>query len=266
MRYKNNAGATANIKSLNMNKLTILNFTNVYSEETFYKHERTTWIDCSDIAGTDCLCDCDAANAICAKIKDIPPHGIHFIDSGNYHYVSKFFTDKIDTRFVLVVFDHHTDMQPSLFEGLLTCGSWIKDVIDTNKYIEKVVLIGTSDKLLKQVDKTYLPKLVEFKESQLCNKTAWDDFAKLHFNYPIYISIDKDVLDPDVEVTNWDQGATTIQQLKKLLSLLLTHDKLIGIDICGECNYSIKGLLDDNLRKDDTVNRLLLRLCEKEIK
>ena len=154
---------------------------------------------------------------------------------------------------------------PSLFEGLLTCGSWIKDVIDTNKYLEKVVLIGTSDKLLKQVDKTYLPKLVEFKESQLCNKTAWDDFAKLHFNYPIYISIDKDVLDPDVEVTNWDQGATTIQQLKKLLSLLLTHDKLIGIDICGECNYSIKGLLDDNLRKDDTVNRLLLKLCEKEI-
>ena len=37
--------------------------------------------------------------------------GIHFLDSGNYHYVTGIMTEQIKQGFSLILFDHHTDMQ-----------------------------------------------------------------------------------------------------------------------------------------------------------
>jgi arginase family enzyme len=249
-----------------LNELVIMNFSNVYTEQTFYKHERVHWINCTDIQGADCFCDSEASQKICRRMEPLSPQGIHFIDSGNYHYISKFFTDKILEDFILVVFDHHPDMQPSLFDELLTCGSWVKAVIDTNRHLKKVVLVGISDELLKHIEPQYLSRIIEFKESQLEDLEAWQKFHTLHFNLPIYISIDKDVLSTDEEQTNWDQGKATLKELKRLLLILMKNDRLIGVDICGGCNYSINGLLDANLRKDDAVNQQLAQLCENQVK
>lgn len=245
-------------------ELIIFNFSDIYREETFYKHEKVNWIDCSDIEGTNCYCDSEAAQKIKLRMNSLSANGIHFIDSGNYHYVSKFFIDKIEEDFILVVFDHHPDMQPSLFDELLTCGSWVKAAIDTNQHLKKVVLVGTSDQLLDKIDQTYLKHIIEFKESQLKDYQMWKRFYELHFDLPIYISIDKDVLSPIEEHTNWDQGKATLYELKRLLLILLKHDSVIGIDICGACNYSIKGLLDTNIRQDDEINLQLARLFEQK--
>lgn len=244
------------------NKIVVMNFSNIYKEENFYKNVRVEWIDCSDINGADCFCDGDAAKEIIRRMKDTSPHGLHFIDSGNYHYISRFFTDKIQEPFTLVVFDHHPDMQPPLFERMLTCGDWVKSVIDTNRNVDKVVLVGTSDKLIESIPKEYADRIVCFPESQLHDRQAWETFYDLHFRLPIYISIDKDVLSPADDKTNWDQGATTLTQLKRLVGTLLRHNRLIGVDICGECDYSIRGLLDRNVQENDHVNAELLRLIE----
>ena len=40
-------------------------------------------------------------------IAGYPAEGIHFIDSGNYHYLTKLWTDKLRVPFSLIVFDHH---------------------------------------------------------------------------------------------------------------------------------------------------------------
>ena len=157
-------------------------------------------------------------------------------------------------------------MQPSLFDELLTCGSWVKASIDTNKHLKKVILIGTSDELLNKIDKRYTDKLIEFKESQLEDRTAWQQFYDMHFDLPIYISIDKDVLSPDEDVTNWDQGKATMPELKRLLSILLKHGKIIGIDICGECKYSILGLQDSSISKDNEINRQLAEINLQDYK
>lgn len=250
----------------NTNKIVIMNFSNVYTEETFYKNEHIEWIDCTDIKGSDCFCDKEASATICRKIQHLQPQGIHFIDSGNYHYISKFFTDKIQEDFILVVFDHHPDMQPSLFNELLTCGSWVKAALDTNLYLKKVLLIGTSDDLLKKIEPKYLNRIIEFRESQLEDHQAWQDFYSIHLNLPIYISIDKDVLDTREDKTNWDQGKTTLPELKRLLLILLKHDRLLGVDICGECKYSIAGMLDPDLRKDNAINQQLAYLFENPYK
>ena len=241
-------------------KITILNFSNIYKEENFYKNAAVTWIDCSDICGADCFCDSEAAQKICQRIKDLSPHGLHFIDSGNYHYISKFFTDKIHEAFSLVVFDHHPDMQPPLFEQILTCGDWVKSVLDNNIFIKKIVLVGTSDKLIANIPNKYSHRIVCFPESKLHDRQAWQRFYNFHFSNPIYVSIDKDVLSPTDEATNWDQGKATLPELKRLVVSLLQHNRLIGVDICGECNYSIAGLLDKNIQENDYVNGELLKL------
>ena len=67
----------------------------------------------------------DGTLALKRMIADYPAEGVHFIDSGNYHYLTKFWTDKLETPFSLIVFDHHPDMQPPLFDNILSCGSWV---------------------------------------------------------------------------------------------------------------------------------------------
>ena len=69
-----------------------------------------------------------------------PP--IHFLDSGNYHYVSKIWLDKIEEEFELLVFDHHTDMQMPMFGNILSCGGWIQAALDTNTRLKRVYLAG----------------------------------------------------------------------------------------------------------------------------
>lgn len=68
-------------------KIVVINFSNIYKEETFYQNVGAEWIDCSDISGADCFCDSEAAHEIRRRLRGVSPHGLHFIDSGNYHYV-----------------------------------------------------------------------------------------------------------------------------------------------------------------------------------
>ena len=157
------------------------------------------------------------ANAACAPLlAPYPPEGIHLIDSGDYHYVTKLWTDKIDHPFSLIVFDHHPDMQPPLFEGLLSCGCWVRTVLDTNPHVQKVCIVGATEKL-KQETAGYDGRLVYFSEQTLCLREAWHVFSRLWLNEPVYISIDKDVLTPRQATTNWDQGSLSLGQLESLL-------------------------------------------------
>ena len=105
-----------------MISVTIQDFTGVYAEQPFMQRLRQAstapdfeirWFDCTRIDGTDCYCD-DEAQAILRKqiesIRSNNSFAIHFFDNGNYHYMSKLWTDTVQEPFDLVVFDHHPDM------------------------------------------------------------------------------------------------------------------------------------------------------------
>ena len=49
------------------------------------------------------------------RTKNYPTAGIHFIDSGNYHYMTRLWLTRMDQPFCLLVYDNHTDMQPPGF-------------------------------------------------------------------------------------------------------------------------------------------------------
>lgn len=216
-----------------------MNFTGVYENEAFSRNPHFTWLDCRHLQGTNCYCDAEGASALQKIMAGYTPEGIHFIDSGNFHYVTKFWTDKLDRPFSLIVFDHHPDMQPPLFAELLSCGSWVKDCIDTNPMLQKVIIAGASEQLIQAVPEAYKEKVHFYGEQTLRHEDAWQRFAAEHISEPVYISIDKDVLNPQSASTNWDQGSLSLPELEELLAIILKHEKVTGIDICGECTASL---------------------------
>lgn len=195
--------------------LVVMNFSGVYDMENLPHSGNCQWLDCRHLAGTDCYCDEEGKKALVDIICRCPVNGIHFIDSGNYHYVTKFWTDRIREPFVLVVFDHHPDMQPPLFANILSCGSWVKDVLDYNPNCRRVIIVGASDELIRSVPHGYEGRVHFYSDNDLNREANWKRFSKELISEPVYISIDKDVLSPEYAVTNWDQGSMNLIELKK---------------------------------------------------
>jgi hypothetical protein len=102
------------------------NFSDVYRDEDFLQG---TVLDFTALEGTRCYCSREAAGAIRAALAPYGPGGIHWLDSGDYHYVSLFIQEMIVEPYSLVLFDNHPDDQDAAFgPGILSCGSWVKEV------------------------------------------------------------------------------------------------------------------------------------------
>lgn len=99
-------------------------------------------LDFTTLSGTTGFCDDAAADEIRRCIADFPARGIHFLDNGNFHYLTRFWCEKISEDFVLVVYDHHVDLRKPVFPGLMSCGSWIRDVLLRNSHCRAVLIIG----------------------------------------------------------------------------------------------------------------------------
>lgn len=107
----------------------MMDFSGIYEDQQFWRGKEVSRVEARDIPGTNCYCDEDAMNTIRSRIAPYSSGGIHFIDSGNYHYMTRIWLEKISEPFSLLVFDNHTDMQPPAFGGLLSCGGWIYDSV-----------------------------------------------------------------------------------------------------------------------------------------
>lgn len=99
-------------------------------------------LDFTTLSGTNGFCDDAAADEIRRRIADFPARGLHFLDNGNYHYLTRFWCEKITEDFALVVYDHHVDLRKPVFPGLMSCGSWIRDVLLRNSHCRAVLIIG----------------------------------------------------------------------------------------------------------------------------
>ena len=292
-------------------KITVQDFTGVYDNQPFMQELRRSvtdhcdihWLDCTKIVGTDCYCDDDAIKEISELIDNAERNSdsnsvetaspIHFFDNGNYHYMSKLWTDKVQEPFSLVVFDHHPDMQPPRFGGILSCGGWVLEVLKSNPFVQNVTIIGVADRLvdeiraeLSQTEYAHVIDKVTFvKESEINPDVTQDSIAALqlqndnnesvtlegqspdrgHHTFhtphstPIYISIDKDALAPAFAATNWDQGSLTTETLKAIVADLAANHKIIGIDICGERSHDFEGNEQHTVQEADSLNNALNR-------
>lgn len=181
------------------------------------------------------------------RLNGYRPGGIHFLDSGNYHYMTRLFVEKIHEPFSLVLFDHHSDMQQPVIHELTSCGSWAADVLRTNRYIRQLILVGPERPGIGEIGSEFQSKLVCITMQALQKHQVLEEFAKIRQDLPAYISVDKDVLDRYDARTNWNQGNMSVDMLEKLLGEVFSHQQVIGIDICGECSMSepFSKLLED---------------------
>ena len=293
-------------------KITVQDFTGIYDYQPFMQELRQKaanstdvhWLDCSKIVGTDCYCDDDAikeindlidnaerssgsinaSNSVSNSAGTVP---IHFFDNGNYHYMSKLWTDRIQEPFSLIVFDHHPDMQPPRFGGILSCGGWVKEVLDNNKFIQNVVIIGVKDSLVETVRE----ELSQSDEADILDKVTFITESKILKEIPpgtspgqalqvgsgnvlssfigsepasvlssnVYFSIDKDALSTSFAVTNWDQGSLSTTSLKSTIARFAAGRKILGIDICGERSHDFEGNEQHSVQDADVLNNSLNR-------
>ena len=164
-------------------------------------------IDCdfSGLEGTCCYCSEQAARQIRQAIQGLPVHAVHKIGTGDYHYISLFWLERLSIPFTLVLFDNHPDDQQTAFGGgLLSCGSWVE----------------------------------EARKLPSCQASVWirkaDDLVRLpEIAGPVYLSVDLDVLSPEYARTDWDQGDMDLPTLASAIEGLMADQTVLGADICG---------------------------------
>jgi arginase family enzyme len=183
-------------------------------------------------------------------------------------------------------------MQEPRFGNILSCGGWVKKVLEENKFIGNVVIIGVADHLVEEIreelsqagDTSTLDKVTFIKESEIRETGSPTSFSRTPSSFSrtptsfsrmreslrsptesgmtegrIYLSIDKDALSPAYAATNWDQGSLDVAALKEIIAGLATSHKIIGVDICGERARDFAGDEHHTVQEADALNSGLNR-------
>lgn len=175
--------------------------------------------DFSALEGTNCYCSDESAAQIRQAISGLPLCAVHRIGTGDYHYVSLFWLERVTEPFTLILFDNHPDDQPTAFSpDTLSCGSWVAEA-------RKLPLCQD----VIWIRRTCLP---EIREPLWPNK--------------VYLSIDLDVLSEEYARTDWDQGTMTLEELVKAIEEIKASSHILGVDICGGLTPQ-RGATDDDL-------------------
>lgn len=275
------------------NENLILDFTHVYCDEYIKDIDRFRYMDCSDIEETDMYCSKNAYEKIWGRIEPYGIQGIHYIDSGNYHYITKIITDHITEPFGLVMYDHHTDMQIPMVPEMMSCGDWAGQALSQNKNLRQLVIVGPPALYIEQTLESYSGsqsgRLLTFSAEDLHGDLLENKLKLIRTDLPLYISIDKDVLGTEYTETNWSQGDMSIDGLERLLGVFLggqgeeknsdacrndernagdiRHSRILGIDICGEIQTDIP--VPEYLEaeeKNEKVNIELFRFISEHVK
>lgn len=184
-------------------------------------------------------------------------YGTVFLGSGDYHHLTWPLVERQLARgpFEVVVFDNHPDNMRFPFG--VHCGSWVRKVALLPQVAHVHVLgISSADVSSAHAWENYLTPLRRGKLSYwtVGVDTRWatrfglgaafrpfDTPAELIARFvasrdastlPVYLSIDKDVLSPDVARTNWDQGRLSDLDVLGVIDALRGH--IIGSDITGD--------------------------------
>lgn len=206
--------------------LLIADFTGMYEAEGFLQVLQDRGVPyrqvrLGDIEGTCCYCDPEAEAEINRRLAPNPEERVRWIDSGDYHYVSKILATREREPFTLVLVDNHPDNQAPAFGGVLSCGSWVKELRESCPVLEEAWTLGP-DHRIRNLSGTVDRELEE----------GIDDLVAALEGKRVYLSVDKDVLDRTFARTDWSQGTYSLDTLKGWLERLLRLN-VVAVDVCG---------------------------------
>lgn len=201
------------------------------------EHTEHKLIDSSfqELEGTNCYCSEESAATIRQAISGLPLNAVHYIGTGDYHYISLFWAERIAEPFILILFDNHPDDQPAAFGGnMLSCGSWVMEV-------RSLPFCKGTFWIQKESDRAVL-----------------DSLPKL----PVYLSVDLDVLSTEFARTDWNQGDMSLSALEKMILKIKNARRIIGSDICGGLTVEKGASAEDRAINAGTTEALRILLSE----
>jgi arginase family enzyme len=180
-----------------------------------------------------------------------------FMGSGDYHHVSYLLIERLrtlHTQIQVVVFDNHPDNMRYPFG--IHCGSWVWHV-SRLPFVARVHVVGiTSTDVerghfwenhlapLRSGNVIYWCVQRNLRALRFLGVTHSRSFSSIaglleqleaelaRTSEPVYLSIDKDVLSPEVVQTNWDQGVMRLEEMTDAIKML--QGRVIGSDVVGE--------------------------------
>ena len=131
--------------------------------------------------------------------------------------------------------------------------------MENNPYVRDVHVIGADRELISKLDKEIQDK-AKFYDLEDIFDAGTDDIRLPETEYPVYLSIDKDILSEEEVDTNWDQGSLRTEVLLECLQYLIKNYSLIGIDICGEPDPHAP---DAEIKKSEKIDRKICLILDE---
>jgi hypothetical protein len=204
--------------------------------------------------------------ALGKMLGDERPAGpaLTFCGSGDFHHVSLALLRRVREPCNLLVVDNHPDWMRAV--PIMHCGTWVHHAARLPQVRRIFHVGGEVDfdnawrllapwKLLRGGKITVFPAVRSFEAGRWggignCPLRPQPDtpagaerlndlltpFRLDLRRYPLYVSLDKDVMGADEAVVNWDSGRLTLPEVRTVLEVFLRaagHD-LIGMDIVGD--------------------------------
>lgn len=199
-------------------------------------------LDFTGLEGCCCYCDPRAQHCLEEAFPEPLPR-LRWLDSGDYHYLSHLLALREQEPFHLVLLDNHPDNQEPAFGGVLSCGSWVKEMREKNPLLRDVLTIGPEG----------------------CPQGLDNSWLEERRGERVYVSLDKDVMAPAWARTDWSQGSMSMEQVKEILGCLLKKMEVVAVDICGELAPS-KGATPQDLRINKETNIELYKFITNHLK
>jgi hypothetical protein len=197
------------------------------------------------------------------SIHDTDP-ACTFIGSGDFHHVSLALLRRIEQPFNLLVLDNHPDWMRGI--PFMHCGTWVHHAsklanVRTIFHVGGDVDFDNSFRWLAPWANLRSGKIQVISARRRFQRGAWADlgFSALRLKpdypasadridylvegyqaelarWPLYISVDKDVLTARDAVVNWDSGHLAVAEVKSVLSAFIraARRQIAGIDVVGD--------------------------------
>jgi hypothetical protein len=189
---------------------------------------------------------------------------VTFCGSGDFHHVSLALVRRLEQPCNLLVLDNHPDWMRRI--PFLHCGTWLYHAARL-PYVRRVFHLGgevdfdNAWRRLAPWPLLYRGKIVVFPAVRRFQGGAWDRLLHRPLRptgdepvsperlaellrpwrpelerWPLYVSLDKDVMVPADAVVNWDSGRLSLTEVTDVLAAFVQAAKgrLAGMDIVGD--------------------------------
>jgi hypothetical protein len=189
---------------------------------------------------------------------------VNFLGSGDFHHITLALLRRLHRPFNLLVLDKHPDWMRGL--PLLHCGAWLHHAAMLPN-VRRIFHVGgdaefdnayrhlAPQALLRAGKIVTLPATRRFdagfwrdlpqeplrpNPDALVDRDRLEDLLWRHLDeldrFPLYISLDKDVMWMPESVANWDSGVLELNEVQEIMQFFLkaAGNDLLGMDIVGD--------------------------------